>query len=109
MQFLRIYFSSTSTIIVSAQQVQSIFDPLDIEPYATKSRKSLDFSTPSCRRKGRNLDESIYTPLESPASDNNKQSKKFSGLRNEPRKASKNNNNLNKRKGKSINRLRCPV
>ena len=87
----------------------TIFYPLDIEPYATKSRKSLDFSTPSCRRKGRNLDESIYTPLESPASDNNKQSNKFNGLRNEPRKASKNNNNLNKRKGKSINRLRCPV
>ena len=87
-----------------------VFDPPDIEHYATKSRKSLDFSTPSSQRhKGRNLDESIYTPLESPASDSNKQSDKFNGLRNEPPKVSQNNNNLNKRKGKSANTLMYSV
>lgn len=36
------------------------------------SRKSLDFSTPSTQKtkKASNLDESIYTPLESPDEEN---------------------------------------
>ena len=80
---------------------------LDIEGLTAKSRKSLNFSTPSTTHtKKHGMNESVYTPLESPApgtNTNNNNAELDGSFTQETipaRDSQFTNKNANKRKGK---------
>ena len=97
----------TQKIFHYLQQWWAALHFLDIEGLTAKSRKSLNFSTPSTTHtKKHGMNESLYTPLESPTLGNNinNNNTQLNGSFTEETSSVKNsqsaNKNANKRKGK---------